>query len=210
MHSIVFLISGRGSNLEAIVKTAKAKSWDVQFTGVISNNPEAKGLEFAGSQGISTQVVDHRDFASREAFEQVLIEEIDRYGADLLVLAGFMRILTPAFIKHYEGRMINIHPSLLPLYPGLHTHERALEAGDKIHGATAHFVSAGVDEGPIICQGEVPILSNDDASSLAARVLKMEHYIYPLAVEWFIHQRLQIEGNTVRVHPPESQYIWFA
>lgn len=210
MHSIVSLISGRGSNLEAIVKTATAKSWDVQFAGVISNNPEAKGLEVARSQGISTQVVNHRDFASREAFDQALMNEIDRLGADLIVLAGFMRILTPGFIKHYEGRMINIHPSLLPLYPGLHTHQRALDGGDQQHGATVHFVSAEVDQGSIICQGEVPILPNDDASSLAARVLKMEHHIYPLAVEWFINQRLQIEGNTVHVHPPESQYISFA
>ena len=209
MHSIVSLISGRGSNLEAILKTASAKSWDVRFTGVISNNPEAKGLDFARSQGISTQVLNHRDFASRDAFDKALIHEIDHYGADLLILAGFMRILTPAFIKHYEGRIINIHPSLLPRYPGLHTHERALEAGDTTHGATVHFVSAGVDEGPIICQGEVPILRDDDASRLAARVLKMEHYIYPLAVEWFINQRLQIEGNTVHIHPPESQYISF-
>jgi phosphoribosylglycinamide formyltransferase-1 len=138
------------------------------------------------------------------------MNEIDRLGADLIVLAGFMRILTPAFIKHYEGRMINIHPSLLPLYPGLHTHQRALDGGDQQHGATVHFVSAEVDQGSIICQGEVPILPNDDASSLAARVLKMEHHIYPLAVEWFINQRLQIEGNTVHVYPPESQYISFA
>lgn len=210
MHSIVSLISGRGSNLEAIVKTAKEKSWDVQFAGVISNNPEAKGLEFARLQGITTRVVNHRDFVSREAFDQALMQEIDRLGADLVVLAGFMRILTPAFIQHYEGRMMNIHPSLLPRYPGLHTHERALEARDSIHGATVHFVSSGVDEGPIICQGEVPVLPNDDANRLAARVLTMEHYIYPLAVEWFINQRLQIKGNAVRVHPPESQYISFA
>jgi phosphoribosylglycinamide formyltransferase-1 len=153
MHSIVSLISGRGSNLEEIFKTATAKSWDVRFTGVISNNPEAKGLEFARSQGISTQVVNHRDFASREAFDQALMNEIDRLGADLIVLAGFMRILTPAFIKHYEGRMVNIHPSLLPLYPGLHTHQRALDGGDQKHGATVHFVSAEVDQGSIICQG---------------------------------------------------------
>ena len=210
MHSIVSLISGRGSNLEAIVKTAKEKSWDVQFAGVISNNPEAKGLELARLQGITTRVVNHRDFVSREAFDQALMQEIDRLGADLVVLAGFMRILTPAFIQHYEGRMMNIHPSLLPRYPGLHTHERALEARDSIHGATVHFVSSGVDEGPIICQGEVPVLPNDDANRLAARVLTMEHYIYPLAVEWFINQRLQIKGNAVRVHPPESQYISFA
>ncbi|MEY3509400.1 MAG: hypothetical protein RLZ21_1158 [Pseudomonadota bacterium] len=178
------------------------------ITGVISNNPEAKGLEFARSQGISTHVVNHRDFASREAFDQALMNEIDRLGADLIVLAGFMRILTPAFIKHYEGRMVNIHPSLLPLYPGLHTHQRALDGGDQQHGATVHFVSTEVDQGSIICQGEVPILPNDDASSLAARVLKMEHYIYPLAVEWFINQRLQIEGGIpcMSIHPNHSTF----
>lgn len=209
MHSIVSLISGRGSNLEAIVKTAKSQAWDVQFTGVISNNPEAMGLEFAGSQGIPTVIVNHRDFASREAFDLALIQEIDRFGADLLVLAGFMRILTPAFIKHYEGRMINIHPSLLPRYPGLHTHERAIEAGDSIHGASVHFVTAGVDDGPIICQGEVPVMPSDDPTILAARVLTMEHYLYPLAVDWFINKRLHLEGNTVHVYPPESQYFVF-
>jgi len=210
MHSIVSLISGRGSNFEAIYRTAQAKSWDVRFNGLISNNPDAKGLEFARSHGIPTAVINHRDFPNRDSFDQALQVQIDRFGADLVVLAGFMRILTPKFIEHYQGRMINIHPSLLPLYPGLHTHERALESGDAVHGATVHFVSAGVDEGPIICQGEVPILAGDDANHLAARVLKMEHLIYPLAVEWFIHQRLHLDGDTVRVDPPESQYISLA
>ena len=209
MHSIVSLISGRGSNFEAIYKAAKAKLWDVRFTGLITNQPEAKGLVFAKSVGIPTAVIDHRAYPSREAFDRALMQQIDAFSADLVVLAGFMRILTPGFIKHYEGRMINIHPSLLPRFPGLHTHERALEAGDRVHGATVHFVSAGVDEGPIICQSEVPVLPTDTPSELAARVLKTEHQIYPLAVEWFIQGRLQITGNRVRVDPPELQYIPF-
>ena len=209
MHSIVSLISGRGSNFEAIYKAAKAKSWDVRFTGLIANQPEAKGLDFAKSVGIPTAVINHRDYPSREAFDGALMQQIDAFGADLVVLAGFMRILTPGFIEHYEGRMMNIHPSLLPRFPGLHTHERALEAGDRVHGATVHFVSAGVDEGPIICQSEVPVLATDTPSELAARVLKTEHQIYPLAVEWFIQGRLQIAGNRVSVDPPELQYIPF-
>lgn len=209
MHSIVSLISGRGSNFEAIYKAAKAKSWDVRFTGLIANQPEAKGLEFAKSVGIPTAVIDHRSYPSRDAFDEALIEQIDAFGADLVVLAGFMRILTSRFIRHYEGRMMNIHPSLLPRFPGLHTHERALEAGDRVHGATVHFVSAGVDEGPIICQSEVPVLPTDTPSELAARVLKTEHQIYPLAIEWFIEGRLHMAGNRVDVDPPELQYIPF-
>ncbi len=210
MHSIVSLISGRGSNFEAIYKAAQEKSWDVRFTGLITNQPEAKGLDFAKSVGIPTAVIDHRLFPSREAFDRALMRQIDAFGADLVVLAGFMRILTPDFIGHYEGRMMNIHPSLLPRFPGLHTHERALEAGDRVHGATVHFVSAGVDEGPIICQSEVPVLPTDTPRELAARVLKTEHLIYPLAIEWFIQERLQIDGNRVNVHPPELQYIPFS
>ncbi len=209
MHSIVSLISGRGSNFEAIYKAAQAKSWDVRFTGLIANQPEAKGLAFAKSVGIPAAVIDHRAYPSREAFDRALMQQIDAFSADLVVLAGFMRILTPGLIEHYEGRMMNIHPSLLPRFPGLHTHERALEAGDRVHGATVHFVSAGVDEGPIICQSEVPVLPTDTPSELAARVLKTEHQIYPLAVEWFIQGRLQITGNRVRVDPPELQYIPF-
>ncbi|MBU6322490.1 MAG: phosphoribosylglycinamide formyltransferase [Burkholderiaceae bacterium] len=209
MHSIVSLISGRGSNFEAIYKAAQAKSWDVRFTGLIANQPEAKGLALAKSVGIPTAVIDHRAYPSREAFDRALMQQIDAFSADLVVLAGFMRILTPGLIEHYEGRMMNIHPSLLPRFPGLHTHERALEAGDRVHGATVHFVSAGVDEGPIICQSEVPVLPTDTPSELAARVLKTEHQIYPLAVEWFIQGRLQITGNRVRVDPPELQYIPF-
>ena len=209
MHSIVSLISGRGSNFEAIYKAAQAKSWDVRFTGLIANQPEAKGLALAKSVGIPTAVIDHRAYPSREAFDRALMQQIDAFSADLVVLAGFMRILTPGLIEHYEGRMMNIHPSLLPRFPGLHTHERALEAGDRVHGATVHFVSAGVDEGPIICQSEVPVLPTDTPSELAARVLKTEHQIYPLAIEWFIEGRLHMAGNRVDVDPPELQYIPF-
>jgi len=174
---------------------------------VISNQPDAKGLDFARQNGIPAIVVNHRDFASREAFDEALAKTIDSFSPDLIALAGFMRVLTDPFIDRYQGRMINIHPSLLPHFPGLHTHERALEAGVKKHGASVHFVTRVVDEGPIICQGEVPVLPNDDADTLAARVLKMEHRIYPLAVKWFINGRLHQEGSQVQISPPESQYI---
>ena len=205
MLSIVTLISDRGSNLEAIVKTAQKEQWPIRFSGVIANNLTAKGLDFARSQGIPAFVVEHREYATRESFDAALIEKIDELGADLVVLAGFMRILTPAFIRHFAGRLINIHPALLPAFPGLHTHQRALEAGVAEHGATVHFVTEGVDEGPIICQGAVPVLKDDDVESLAARVLAAEHQIYPRAVKWFLDGRLRIEGNQVKLQPPESQ-----
>jgi phosphoribosylglycinamide formyltransferase-1 len=207
MLSIVTLISGRGSNFEAIVKTAQKDHWPVKFAGVIANTSAAKGLEFASSQGIPAFAIEHREHASRESFDAALIEQIDALGADLVVLAGFMRILTPGFIRHFEGRLINIHPALLPAFPGLHTHERALEAGVAEHGATVHFVTEGVDEGPIICQASVPVLPGDDPDSLAARVLAAEHQIYPRAVKWFLDGRLRIVGNQVQVQPPESQLI---
>ena len=207
MLSIVTLISGRGSNFEAIVKTAQNERWHVKFTGVIANHEAAKGLDFARSQGIPTFVIEHKEHATRESFDAALMDQIDALGADLVVLAGFMRILTPAFIRHFEGRLINIHPALLPAFPGLHTHERALEAGVKEHGATVHFVNEGVDEGPIICQASVPVLEGDDTEALAARVLAAEHQIYPRAVKWFLDGRLRIEGNQVTLFPPESQLI---
>jgi len=207
MLSIVTLISGRGSNFEAIVKTAQKEQWPVRFAGLIANHSAAKGLEFAGLQGIPTYVIEHQDHDSRESFDAALIEKIDQLGADLVVLAGFMRILTPGFIRHFQGRLINIHPALLPAFPGLHTHERALEAGVKEHGATVHFVTEGVDEGPIICQASVPVLPEDDADSLAARVLKAEHQIYPRAVKWFLDGRLRIEGDQVKLQPPEPQFF---
>ena len=207
MNSIVTLISGRGSNFEAIVKTALKEQWPVRFAGVIANNIEAKGLDFAREIGIPAYVADHRGHANRESFDAALIQLIDQLGADLVVLAGFMRILTSGFIQHYHGRLMNIHPSLLPSFTGLHTHERALSAGVKWHGATVHFVSEGVDEGPIICQAAVPVRADDDVERLAARVLSLEHQIYPRAVKWFLDGRLRIEGNLVKVHPPESQFF---
>ena len=207
MLSIVTLISGRGSNFEAIAKIAQKDHWPVNFAGVIANRSAAKGLDFARSQGIPTVVIEHKEHATRASFDAALIEQIDALGADLVLLAGFMRILTPGFIRHFEGRLINIHPALLPAFPGLRTHERALEAGVKEHGATVHFVTEGVDEGPIICQASVPVLEGDDADTLAARVLSAEHQIYPRAVKWFLDGRLRIEGNQVQVQPPESQLI---
>ena len=207
MLSIVTLISGRGSNFEAIVKTAQKAQWPVKFTGVIANHSAAKGLDFARSQGIPAYTIEHQGHATRESFDTALIQKIEEVGADLVVLAGFMRILTPGFIRHFEGRLINIHPALLPSFPGLHTHERALEAGVQEHGATVHFVTEGVDEGPIICQASVPVLDGDDAETLAARVLAAEHQIYPRAVKWFLDGRLRIEGNQVKLQPPESQFF---
>ena len=191
MKNIVILISGDGTNMEAILRTAKSAKWEknlqAQVVAVISNRPNAKGLALAQQHGITTQVVDHTVFAStpdpREAFDQALITEIDKFAPTLVVLAGFMRILTPMFVAHYEGRLVNIHPSLLPAFPGLHTHQRAIDAGCKFAGATVHQVTAELDHGHILAQAVVPILENDTSDSLAARVLTEEHLIYPAAIE---------------------------
>jgi phosphoribosylglycinamide formyltransferase-1 len=190
MKNIVILISGGGSNMAAIVRTAQAQNWAKQFnaqvSAVISNKADAKGLAFAKEHGIATAVVDHKAFAGepqpREAFDAALMKEIDQHQPHLVVLAGFMRILTPGFVAHYEGRLLNIHPSLLPAFPGLHTHERAIEAGCKFAGATVHRVTAELDHGPILAQAVVPVLPDDTADTLAARVLTQEHLIYPKAV----------------------------
>ena len=189
MKSIVILVSGRGSNMEAIVRAAIPGA---TISAVISNRPEAKGLEFAASHGIATVVVDHKAFATREAFDTALAEAIDMHRPDLVVLAGFMRVLSDDFVRHYEGRLLNIHPALLPAFPGLHTHRRALEAGIRIHGATVHFVTAALDCGPVVIQAAVPVLSSDDEEALAARVLAREHRIYPQAVRWFVEGRLSL------------------
>ena len=190
MKNIVILISGAGSNMAAIVKTARRDDWQQKFgarvAAVISNRADAKGLVFAAEQGIATAVLDHKRFASREAFDAALAELIDRYDSPaeplLLVLAGFMRILTPGFVSRYEGRLLNIHPSLLPAFPGLHTHQRALDAGCKVAGATVHQVTAELDHGAIVAQAVVPVLQDDTADTLAARVLTQEHLIYPQAI----------------------------
>lgn len=207
MTSIVILISGRGSNMEAIVKAAQNEAWPAKIAAVISNRPEAGGLDFAKSHGIETAVLDHRSFKERASFDAKLVELIDSYKPDLVVLAGFMRILTGDFVRHYEGRLLNIHPSLLPLFPGLHTHEQALEAGVSEHGATVHFVTEALDHGPMVIQASVPVLPGDTPDTLAQRVLKQEHVIYPRAVRWFIDNRLSISENRVLVSPPEAQLL---
>ena len=195
MKNIVILISGGGSNMAAIVQTAQRDGWasklGAQVVAVISNQADAKGLDFAASQGIATAVLNHKAFASREAFDTALADKIDAYDPALVVLAGFMRILTPAFVARFEGRLLNIHPSLLPAFPGLHTHQRAIDAGCQFAGATVHRVTAELDHGPILAQAAVPVLPGDDAASLAARVLSQEHLIYPRAIAHFLNQLLQ-------------------
>ena len=186
MKNIVILISGGGSNMAAIVKTAQHEQWEraygVRIAAVVSNKADAKGLVFAREHGIATAVLDHKAFESREAFDAALAQAIDQYQPALVVLAGFMRILTPGFVEHYAGRLINIHPSLLPAFTGLHTHQRAIDAGCKFAGVTVHQVTAELDVGPILDQAVVPVLPHDTAQTLAARVLTQEHIIYPRAV----------------------------
>ena len=206
MKSIVILISGGGSNMAAIVERCGVERWPARVAAVISNRADAKGLERASARGIATEVVDHRAFADREAFDSALAQHIDAHSPDLVVLAGFMRILTPGFVRRYEGRLLNIHPSLLPAFPGLHTHRRALAAGCAVHGATVHFVTAELDHGPIVMQAAVPVRAGDDESALAARVLREEHAIYPTCVRWFISGRLAIEAGRVRQLDGEPQW----
>ena len=186
MKNIVILISGGGSNMAAIVRTAQQQQWDkrlgARVAAVVSNKADAAGLAFAQAQGIATEVLDHKRFATREAFDTALAERIDRHAPTLVVLAGFMRILTPGFVAHYAGRLLNIHPSLLPAFTGLHTHQRAIDAGCKFAGCTVHQVTAELDVGPILDQAVVPVLPGDTAASLAARVLTQEHVVYPRAV----------------------------
>lgn len=191
---VVVLISGRGSNLQAMMDGVDA-GLPVEIRAVISNRPGAAGLSRAHEAGLETVVLDHRRFESREDFDGALVNAIDRYEPGLVILAGFMRLLSAAFVSHYRGRLINIHPSLLPAFRGLHTHERALEAGAKEHGASVHFVTEEVDSGPLIIQARVPVLPDDDVESLAARVLEQEHRIYPQAVRWFAQGRLCLDGG---------------
>ena len=186
MKNLVILISGGGSNMAAILKAAQTQRWvdtlDAQVAAVISNRPDAKGLELAKAQGVVTSVVNHLSYPSRDAFDQALTDSIDTHNPALVVLAGFMRILTPSFVSHYEDRLVNIHPSLLPAFTGLHTHQRALDAGCKLAGATVHRVTAELDHGPILDQAVVPVLPDDNADTLAAKVLTQEHLIYPRAI----------------------------
>ena len=191
--AVVILISGRGSNMQAILEAA------IPVTAVISNRADAAGLAIAAQRGVATAVIDHLRYASREAFDAALAAEIERHAPRLVALAGFMRILTPGFVARFEGRIMNIHPSLLPQFPGLDTHARALAAGAKRHGCTVHFVTAALDHGPIVAQASVPVLPGDTKEALAARVLEQEHLLYPRAIRWFLDGDVVIDGGKVRV-----------
>jgi phosphoribosylglycinamide formyltransferase-1 len=199
MKNIVILISGRGSNMEAIVRALEGERWPARIAAVISNKPDAGGLLFAQAHGIPTAVVDNKAYASREAFDAALQQTIDAFQPQLVVLAGFMRILTVPFVEHYAGRMLNIHPSLLPQFPGLHTHRQALAAGVEEHGATVHFVTAELDHGPTVLQARIAVLPGDTEASLAERLLEHEHQLYPRAVRLFVEDRLSIEDGAVRI-----------
>ena len=192
---IVVLISGTGRNLQAFIDAQANGQLNADIVAVISNKAKAFGLQRAQQAGIDTAVVSHRDYADRELFDKTLANTIDQYQPDLVILAGFMRILTAGFVNHYLGRMLNIHPSLLPKYPGLNTHQRALDAGDNQHGATVHFVTAELDGGPAVIQGRIDVVSGDTPNSLAARLMDTELHIYPLAAEWFCQSRLQFNGS---------------
>lgn len=198
---IVALISGRGSNLGALVEAG------LPVSGVVANRAGAPGLELAAARGIETRVVEHRAFARREAFEAALGAQIDRFAPRLVVLAGFMRVLSADLVERYRERMLNIHPSLLPAFPGLDTHARALAAGVKVHGCTVHFVTAELDHGPIVIQAALAVRSDDSAASLAARVLRQEHLIYPRAVRWFLDGRLEVRSGVVRVLGGDAQLL---
>lgn len=204
MKSIVVLISGSGSNLQAIIDACSSGFIPGKVSAVISNKANAYGLVRANEAGISTQVLSHKSYASRDKYDLALTDAIDQHKPDLVILAGFMRILTPAFVQHFSGRLLNIHPSLLPKYQGLATHQRAIDAGDSEHGCSVHFVTEQLDGGPVILQAKVPVFADDDAQSLAERVHEQEHRIYPLVVRWFCQNRLQqhsdqawLDGNVL-------------
>jgi phosphoribosylglycinamide formyltransferase-1 len=206
MKNIVILISGRGSNMAAIVQACARERWPARVAAVLSNRADAAGLSFARAQGIATEVIDHRAHASREAFDAALTEAIDRHAPDVVALAGFMRILGETLVRHYAGRMINVHPSLLPAFTGLHTHRRALAAGCKLAGATVHLVTPELDHGPIVAQAVVPVLPDDTEATLAARVLECEHLIYPRALRWMVEDSLELRDGIVTQRHGEAQW----
>jgi phosphoribosylglycinamide formyltransferase-1 len=208
MKNVVVLVSGRGSNMEAIVRACERERWDARIAAVLGNRAVAAGLAFARAHGIAAEVVDHRAFGSREAFDDALAERIGRHAPDVVALAGFMRILGPAFVRRFEGRLINVHPSLLPAFPGLHTHRRAIEAGCKASGATVHFVTADLDHGPIVGQAVVPVLADDTEETLAARVLAQEHVLYPRAIRWLLVGELERRDGLVGHTAGEPQLLW--
>ena len=207
MKRIVILVSGRGSNAHAIVQRCAAEGWPAQVVALVCNRPGAAALELAAQHGIATALVDHTQFDRREAFDAALVQAIDHFAPDLVVLAGFMRILTDGFVAHYAGRLLNIHPSLLPAFGGLHTHRRAIEAGCKLAGATVHFVTPALDHGPIVAQAVVPVLADDTPDALSQRVLAVEHVLYPLAVRWFVEDQLRVVGGAVRHRGAVSQLL---
>jgi phosphoribosylglycinamide formyltransferase-1 len=198
---LVILISGRGSNMQALLDAG------LPAAAVISNRADAAGLEIAAGRGVATRVVDHRRFATRADFDEALAAEIGRFEPRVVALAGFMRVLTPGFVERYAGRLLNVHPSLLPAFPGLDTHARALAAGVKVHGCTVHLVTAALDGGPIVIQAAVPVLANDGAKSLAARVLAQEHVIYPRAVRWALEGRLRMKDGVIRIEGDDAQLV---
>ncbi|ESQ16515.1 MAG TPA: phosphoribosylglycinamide formyltransferase [Chromatiaceae bacterium] len=193
--SLVVLISGSGSNLQALIDGQLAGDLPIDIRAVVSNRADAFGLERARRADLTTRVLDHRDFSSRAAYDAELAPLIQDFAPELVILAGFMRILTPTFVARFHGRMFNIHPSLLPKFPGLHTHQRAIDSGEREHGATVHFVTEQLDGGPAVLQARVPVLPGDDAETLAARVLQQEHLIYPLAIRWFAAGRLRLAND---------------
>jgi phosphoribosylglycinamide formyltransferase-1 len=207
MQRIVILVSGRGSNAMAIVQACSTEGWPAQVVAVVSNRPAAAALADAAQHGVATAVVDHTLFGSREAFDAELARVIDGFAPTLVVLAGFMRILTDDFVQHYAGRLLNVHPSLLPAFAGLHTHRRAIAAGCKLAGATVHFVTPTLDHGPIVAQAVVPVLADDTPQALSARVLAAEHRLYPRAVRWFVDGALQVENGVVQHTGGESQLL---
>jgi len=200
--SVVVLISGRGSNMQALLDAG------LPVVSVIGNRADAAGLEIAARRGVVTKAIEHRDYPTREAFDAALAAEIDRHSPTLVALAGFMRILTTAFVAHYAGRLLNIHPSLLPAFPGLDTHRRALAAGVKVHGCSVHFVTEQLDHGPIIVQAAVPVRPGEAPDTLAARVLRQEHVVYPRAVRWFLDDKLVIRSGVVSVKGNDAQLVY--
>jgi phosphoribosylglycinamide formyltransferase-1 len=196
--------------MQAIAQACASEGWNARVVAVISNRADAKGLKFARDRGVATSVVDHREFESREEFDRMLAATIDVYAPDLLLLSGFMRVLTADFVMRYEGRMLNVHPSLLPAFPGLHTHRRAIEAGCKLTGCTVHFVTAKLDHGPIVAQAVVPLLPGDTEDTLSSRVLAREHVLYPRAVRWAVEGLLRVQGNVVTHLRGESQLLQFS
>jgi phosphoribosylglycinamide formyltransferase-1 len=207
MKRIVILISGQGSNMLAVLRACRAQGWPAEVVGVISNRPEAPGLAAAAAEGVPTVALDHRAFASREAFDAALGQAVERFAPDWVLLAGFMRVLGTPFVQRWAGRLVNVHPSLLPAFPGLHTHRRVLEAGCKLSGATVHLVTPALDLGPIVLQGVVPVHADDTEHVLAARVQALEHQIVPQALRWCVEDRLFVDGGVVR-HREGASQLW--